>query len=622
MPLLPLLLSRLAHFQAQLLHLPRALGLVWRASGWWTILWATLLLTQGILPTVLLLVTRWLVNGLVETLGNAAGTPHIWIAAALLGSLLLVMELLRAAAGLVRTIQSEQLHDFLAELVHRQSIRLDLAFYDWPEYHDHLHRARSESSHRPLALLDSLGGILQYGVTLAGFAVVLLSYGWWLPLLLIVSTLPVFFVVLHYGYQQHIWHRQRTSQERRCWYLDWMLTSSETASELRLFQWGDAFRETYQQIRAELRSGNIRLGTRQAVAELVAGVMAIAMTGAVMVWMLWRVQHGRATLGDLVLFYQAFRQGQQMMHSFLHQAGQLYYNTLFLGNLFEFLDLQPAMTSPPEPEKIPETAEVLKERGEGMELECRGVTFRYLGSERYAFQNFHLHIPKGQFAAIVGPNGAGKSTLVKLLCRLYDPQEGSIHCGGVDLRRLDVDEYRQATSVMFQQPVHYSDSVTDNLTLGLRDPRIDPRVIEMAAEAAGADAFIRELPGGYKQMLGKWFANGAELSVGQWQRLALARAYLRQSRILILDEPTSAMDPWAEADWLRRFRELSRGRTSIIITHRLTTARYADIIHVLADGRIVESGDHDHLLAQGGLYAQSWRRQMEWTHSEVTGELP
>lgn len=337
-----------------------------------------------------------------------------------------------------------------------------------------------------------------------------------------------------------------------------------------------------------------------------------------MAWMLWRVQRGLARLGDLVLFYQAFRQGQHMMDSLLQQVGQLYYNSLFLGNLFEFLDLQPDIVDPAEPVALSTTVD----RGsQGDGLRCMGVTFRYPGSERAVLQDFDLHVPEGQFVALVGPNGAGKSTLVKLLCRLYDPQQGRLTFNGIDLHDLRQDEYRRITSVLFQQPVQYNATVTENLSLGDLERRDDRRAVQQAAEAAGADSFIRDLPRGYEQLLGKWFEAGAELSVGQWQRLALARAYLRQTRILILDEPTSAMDPWAEAEWLERFRELACGRTSIIITHRFTTARHADVIQVMSDGRIVESGGHRQLLAAGGLYARSWKRQMRSVEPDAVPEF-
>ncbi|MGO9305993.1 MAG: ABC transporter ATP-binding protein, partial [Candidatus Korobacteraceae bacterium] len=232
------------------------------------------------------------------------------------------------------------------------------------------------------------------------------------------------------------------------------------------------------------------------------------------------------------------------------------------------------------------------------------VRFRYPGSPRPALENFDLEIRAGQIVAVVGSNGAGKSTLIKLLCRFYDPEAGRVSLDGIDLRALDIEELRSRITVLFQQPVHYNDTVRDNIAYG--DLRSPSEALEPAVRDAGAEDLIARLPEGLDSMLGRWFAEGAELSVGEWQRLALARAFLRRAPILILDEPTSAMDPWAEADWLARFRELAAGRTVLIITHRFSTARFADVIHVMNEGRIIESGTHEQLLKAGGRYAQGW----------------
>jgi ATP-binding cassette subfamily B protein len=246
-------------------------------------------------------------------------------------------------------------------------------------------------------------------------------------------------------------------------------------------------------------------------------------------------------------------------------------------------------------------------------IRFRNVSFRYPGSERAALVGLNLEVAAGQTAAIVGPNGAGKSTVIKLLCRFYDPEEGAVEVDGVDISGMPVDDYRRLVSVLFQQPVEYSATAGENIALGDLAGPCGPAEIEAAAQAAGAREVVERLPRGYDQMLGKWFAGGTELSVGEWQRIALARAFLRRAPIILLDEPTSAMDSWAEAEWLQRFRALARGHTAVIITHRFTTAMHADIVHVMQEGRIVESGTHDGLLARRGLYAQSWRAQMERT---------
>ena len=478
----------------------------------------------------------------------------------------------------------------------------DLAFYELPEFYDHLHRARDEAGYRPLVLFESLGTLLQNGITLLAMGALLIPYGFWLPAVLLLSTLPAFYVVLTHSLRQHEWRLRSTADERHAWYFDWLLTSREPAAELRLFALGDHFQSAYQALRTRLRNQQFALAKDQGVAQLVAGVAALLITALAMCWMVLKAVRGRASFGDLVLFYQAFNQGQQLMRSLLEEAGQIYASSLYLGNLFAFLDLRPQVVDPAHPVSAPRALE------QGISF-CN-VSFRYPGSQRLALDNFSLTIPAGRIVAVVGPNGAGKSTLTKLLCRFYDVDAGEIELDGVDLRSMARGELRRIITVLFQEPVHYSATVAENIALGDLHAPATAAELEAAARAAGAEPCIAQLPRGYANLLGKWFENGAELSPGEWQRLALARAFLRQAPIILLDEPTSAMDSWAEADWLERFRTLARGRTVLLISHRFTTAMRADTIHVMCDGRIVESGNHEQLLQMAGLYAQSWAAQM------------
>jgi ATP-binding cassette subfamily B protein len=587
---------------AELSRLPRALKLAWAAARVWTALWAALLVLQGLLPVSSVYLTRPLVNRILAAI-KAGGTwesirPAVAIGV-LIAAIALLSEILRSATVWVRTHQSELVQDYITALIQRKSAEIDLAFYDSPGFYDQLHRARSEASYRPVLLLESLSGILQNGITLAAMLAVLAPFGVWLPVALLASTLPALYVVLRNTVRQHEWRLRTTADERRTWYYDWLLTSHETASELRLFALGDRFQTAYGALRKRLRGEKFELAQSQAIGEFAAGALALLAGGASLLWMAWRAIRGWITPGDLALFYQAFQQGLGLMRSLLQNLGQLYSSSLFLGNLFEFLALEPTVLSPPSSDPMPPALK------SGIHFER--VTFQYPGARAPILSDFSLTIPAGRIVSLVGPNGAGKSTFVKLLCRFYDPLDGRIELDGRDLRSFEIGELRRHITVLFQEPVRYNDTASENIRLG--DQRATEAEIETAAVAAGADEIVRRLPAGYDNPLGKLFIDGAELSTGEWQRIALARAFLRQAPILILDEPTSAMDPWAEAEWIDRFRSLAHGRTAILITHRLTTAMRADEIHVFSEGRVVESGSHEELLRRGGLYAQSWARQ-------------
>jgi ATP-binding cassette subfamily B protein len=515
---------------------------------------------------------------------------------------MLLMEVARSAVNWIRLVQSELLQDHINGLIHQKSAEADLAFYEFPDYYDHLHRARSEASYRPVALLENFGSLFQNGITLIAMGAILLPLGPWLSLALVVSTLPALFVVVRYALREYQWRQRTTADERRTWYYGWVLTAVETAAELRLFGLGKHFQNAFQTLRKRLRDERLLLARRQSLAELSAAILALLITGAALAWMVWKAMHGIVTLGDLALIYVAFNQGQRLMRTLLESAGQLYANSLFLGNLFEFLALKPIIAEPPaESARTPET---LNE-----EISFQRVSFRYPQSQHLALDNFSLTIPARRIVALVGPNGAGKSTLVKLLCRFYDPEEGRIEIDQTDIKQIATPYLRKLITVLFQQPVHYNATVRENIAYGSLERQPEQHEIEAAVRAAGAEEIVARQPDGYESMLGKLYSGGTELSVGEWQRIALARAFLRRAPIIILDEPTSALDPWAEADWLQRFRQLASGRTALVITHRFTTAMYADEIHVMDAGKIVESGTHDELISQNGRYAESWLEQ-------------
>jgi ATP-binding cassette subfamily B protein len=441
---------------------------------------------------------------------------------------------------------------------------------------------------------------------------VLVPYGVWLPAALFFGNIPSMVFVLQSSLRRREWIRQSTPLSRRTWYLEHLITSREVAAEIRIFNLGHRFIDVYQTLRHRLRREESALIRREAVGEMFAALLATIVGAGAGGWVIWQAIEGRMTAGALALFFAAFSQAHALARSLLHNAGQLYSNSLFLASLSQFLALETEAgpssvgASPSAGERGSRTNRSGLALQHGIRFE--GIDFSYPGSEVKALANFTLEVPAGKTVAIVGPNGAGKSTVIKLLCRFYEPHCGRICVDGVDIRDVPAAQVRRLVSVLFQEPVRYAASVAENVAPDSW-PAISRQRIEAAIRAAGAESIVARLPHGSDTLLGKWFADGVELSGGEWQRLALARAFLRDSPLLLLDEPTSAMDSWAEGDWFDRLRQTAAGRTTIVITHRFTTAMQADIIHVMQDGRIIESGSHPQLLALGGRYADSWWRQ-------------
>jgi len=591
----------------QLPYVPRVLGLIRAAAPRLTFLWAAVMVALGILPAVTVALTGRLVDAL-STLpaggaSEAALRPVAPIALALLGAIV-ATAVLEAVLRVVRTAQAGLVQDHIGGLVYEQSAAVGFGFYDSPAYYDRLHRARSNAGQRPTALLESLGGFLRSAIAFAAMAGLLAPLGPVLPAALALSALPALVVVLQHRMRMHRWRVEATKDERRTWYLDWLLTDRKAAAEIRSLGLGPHFRGAFQRVRARLRGQHVALVRDHGLAQVAASGASLVIAAAALWWLLGRaVMSGQVGLGQMTTAFLAFTQGQRLLGTLLGYLGDIYENSLYIGDLFEFLALPREAPGPERPEPMPTSL------CDGIRFE--GVRFRYPTSRGDAVADLDLTIAAGRITALVGTNGAGKSTLIKLLCRMYDPDDGRITVDGVDLRRFGLADLRRGMTILFQEPVHYAETVADNIAFGDLDAAHDQRAVEAAARAAGADQPVAHLADGYATLLGTWFEGGTDLSVGEWQRIALARAFLRQAPIVVLDEPTSAMDAWAEADWLARFGALAAGRTVLIITHRFTTAMHADAIHVMEGGRIVESGDHAALVAAGGRYAAAWRAQME-----------
>jgi ATP-binding cassette subfamily B protein len=582
-------------------NLLKAIGLVWGITRRLTIIWAFLLVMQGLLPVATVYLTKAFTNSLLTTLTKNGADISRTI---FLGLLFVVIYIAGSLFGYlqktVKTKQSEIIQDSITNKIHDKALQMDMAFFESPESFDRLYRAQVDAKNMPQQLLDNLGMLSQSIITLAAMAGILCSFGILLPVLLFIGTIPVVLVMGYYSRKMNKWRKERTPDFRMSGYYDSMITYRSAVAEIRLFGLGGHFRQSYQNLRSVLRNEKIALTRQQALAEFGAQLFGMLVIAAATGWILIKASQGRTTLGDVAMLFQAFNQGQSLMRNVLGNVGTIYRNSMFVDDLLTFFRMEPEIKDPLNPEHI--------NTGQPACIIFSNVTFRYPSGSRDVLRDFSITLRSGMTTAIVGPNGAGKSTLIKLICRFYDPKAGSVIFDGTDARNLSLAEHRSRISVLFQESVHFNATAFDNIAYGDIETSQGINEVRAAAELSGADVAIKKLPKEYETVLGKWFG-GTDLSVGEWQRVALARAFLRKASIILLDEPTSSMDSWAENDWMRRFRKLAEGKTALIITHRFTTAMQADIIHVMDNGEIVESGTHEELLRKGGMYARSWKEQ-------------
>jgi ATP-binding cassette subfamily B protein len=586
----------------RLLLLRRAVRLVWQSAPGWTLASLVLLIVQGLLPLASLYLLKLIVDAVTAALKSSQPNFNdtLWLIVAM-GAVTLASALASSLAALVNEVQAQSVTDYMGSVIHAKSVQADLAYYENSQYYDTLHRAQQEAPYRPTHIVSGLVQVGQSSVGLIALVGLLLSLHWIVAAVLLLAALPAMFVRLRYSQQLYAWQRQRTSSERQASYIQLLLTNEAHAKEIRLFNLGDLFIQRYRDLRTILRNERMRLVKHRSRNELITQSVGTLASFGALAYIAYQAVHGTLTLGDLVMYYQAFQRGQAYLQNVVGGLASLYEDSLFLTNLYEFLDLQPRIMEPssPRPLSIP--------LRQGIAFEH--VRFNYGANDQPVLDDITLTIRPGEHIALVGANGAGKTTLVKLLCRLYDPSAGRITLDSVDLREFDTTDLRRQISVIFQDYAHYQLSARENIWLGNIALPPDDGLIAEAAQAAGADTLIDSLPHGYDTRLGNWFDDGHELSIGQWQKIALARAFLRDAHILVLDEPTSALDAAAEYEVFQQFRHLATGRTTILISHRFSSVRMADRIYLLANGRIAEAGSHAELMRQGGEYARLFELQ-------------
>lgn len=481
---------------------------------------------------------------------------------------------------------------------------MDLEYYENSEYYDTLHRAQQQASFRPTQIVNNLLHLVQSAVSLVAISVLLISFHWSVPVGLVGAILPGLLVRFHFAKKVFAWQRGRTATERQASYFNWMLSRDDHAKEIRIFNLGGIFTERYRALRSLILKERLRLTFKRSLAELTTQCGPIVALFGLYALLAHRALHGLMTVGDLVMFFQAAHRGYSYLNQFLASIAGLYENNLFLSNLQDFLRLTPKIIEPAHPLSIPTPIQ----RG----IILNNISFHYPNSDKIILDGINLTIQAGEHIALVGQNGAGKTTLIKLLCRLYDPTAGAITIDDIDLRNTAVADLRKHIGVVFQDYARYHQTARDNIWFGNIELSPDDLRIERAAKLAGADEVIGRLKNGYDTMLGKWFENGEELSIGEWQKIALARAFLRESQIIVLDEPTSFMDAKAEYEVFERFHRLMKGKTAILISHRLSTVKMVDKIYVLDGGKIVESGTHDELVDHGGKYADLFETQAQY----------
>jgi ATP-binding cassette subfamily B protein len=578
-----------------------------------------LTLFDAVLPVAIAYVGKRIIDGVVAAVGSGAGTavPLLWVGAEALLMLAKssVSELTSAAQTRLRSALGLEVNTRILA----KAINVSYRHFEDPHFNDQLAQARREASSRPLDAVRQLLVLARNAVTLAGYGALLAGFSGFALLALLGSTVPPFIAEARFGRRAFLLQRSRIFDSRQANYLEALLSKEESAKEVKLFSLSDLLLRRYRAAFERFHAEDSALARGRARSAVMLGGLSVGTLYLCYAWVVVHAAAGEMSVGSMALYLVALREGQGAFQAGLLAIARLYEDNLFMSNLFEYLAVPE--DEPHEPIPLPGAAAASTGEGgsngdEGLPaalaappcIELDRVSFRYPAASRDSLVEVSLRIEPGETLALVGPNGAGKTTLVKLLTGLYAPSAGVIRMDGVDITTLSPAVLRSRIGVIFQDFVRFHFTVADNIGVGWLPEMANRDQIERAAAAGGVEEIVAGLPGGYAQSLGRWFG-GEDLSTGQWQRLALSRAFMRRSPVLVLDEPTAALDAEAEAEIFGRFRALARGRTAILITHRFSTVRMADRIAVFEAGRLTECGTHAELLAADGRYARMFRIQ-------------
>ena len=582
----------------------RVFGLVWSTSRLFTLVVFASNIISALIPAARIWIAGALINEVAKAITAGGGEEferRVIILSVAQLVLFLASNILRSATSLSQVLLGERLRYRVQQMIMTHANTLDLADFEDAYYYDQLQQADRETSSRPLMMVSNVFGLVQSVITFLTMAGLLFSLEWWVAVVVLAAPIPAFISGADYSVRGFRQTMKQSSSRRLMDYLRSLVTTDSFNKEIKVFGLGDYFVERYTDVANTAYEETRDLAVRQQVASTFWGIIPVLATSGTFLYVALQAVRGTVSIGALSVYTQAAQQGQTSFQGILTSIQSIFENSLYLSTLEHLLDREPTIKAPEHPVPIanPFTSGI----------EFYDVSFRYAGKDRDAVSHVSFRMGLGETVALVGKNGSGKSTLVKLMTRMYDPTEGQIGLDGHDIRSYDPQELWGEYSVMFQDFVQYQLTAAENIGVGSMDDADNREMIVDAANRAGASRLIESFPQQYDAVLGKWFEGGTNLSGGEWQRIALARAFMRDAQILILDEPTAALDPEAEFDLFTRLTKLAEGKMTLFISHRFSTTRYADRILVMDQGRLIEQGTHEELVALNGTYAELFEIQ-------------
>ena len=581
-------------------NMPPVLHILWE-SGPGVVTWGIVLrLFVATLPFAVAKVAQYIIQDIADVLRGQPLAHTFWTLVASEVGLNVLLGLLTRAIDYSDSLLANRYTQHVSVRVMEHAARLDLTTYENPVFYDRLERARVQATDR-LAMIQQMGRLFQQVITTLVFSAALAWASPWLVLLLALGVLPSFLGETHYAFLGYAKNFRQTTAKRTMDYLRQVAGSREGAKEVKLFGLNKFFTERFQKLADEIYAEDVALSRSKLIVGGLLGVVGTLGYYGAYVYVIWRTLHGGYDIGQFTFLTAAIQQASSNLQQVFSTASGIADQALFLTDLLAFFAMEPTVQSKPNGRDAPQPIT----RG----FEFQNVSFTYPGTDRTVLRDFNFHLHPGERIALIGENGQGKTTVVKLITRLYDPTKGRILLDGIDLREYSLEDLHRHIGVIFQDFVRFEMTARENIAVGRVDRPHQQSDIESAAHKSLADTVVAKLGGGYDQMLGRRFEGGVELSGGEWQKIALARAYLRDADLLILDEPTAALDARSELEVFERFAELTEGKMALLISHRFSTVRMADRIVVLSGGRLIEEGNHQKLMEQGGVYAGMFEMQ-------------